>query len=485
VSMTTQMPMHLRSHHVRNLLIASATIFLILLLVAGSIALTVRGATGQTTLTQYLVNDAHSSFNSAETLLTRANVASLTQKWLTGGETRITVQPIVVNGVVYWGSANGIVHAASVSTGAFVWRDALGSTSADTCGGPAWGIAGAAAYTTINGVGAIIIAGGGNVAPGDGHYYLYALNAQSGAQIWKTAIGTAASGDFPWSSPDVYNSSVYYSIASLDDCPLSRGRIDKVNATTGALTGTFYTTPAACLGSGIWSTPSIDDTTGMLYATTGNSPCLGQTGDYSESIVEVNTTTMVAVTSWQVPAAQRVADSDFGTTATLFTATINSVVTPMLGAGNKNGWYYALNRTNIAAGPVWEDQVAIGGPGPTAGQGTVSSSAFNGPALYVAGGNTTIGDVSCTGSLRQINPATGQFWWQDCLAAVPLGAVTMTPGVVYLNYGTSLGIFNSATGATLLTFSDPLAAHLWGVAAPVNGQVFDGDTKGTLYALGL
>ncbi len=55
---------------------------------------------------------------------------------------------------------------------------------------------------------------------------------------------------------------------------------------------------------------------------------------------------------WQVPRDQQNGDSDFGTTLTLFQETINGVSTNMVVAANKDGIYYAFDRSNIGAGPV-------------------------------------------------------------------------------------------------------------------------------------
>src|SRR5205814_10589746 len=62
----------------------------------------------------------------------------------------------------------------------------------------------------------------------------------------------------------------------------------------------------------------------------------------------------------------------------------------------------ALDRANIANGPVWRAQIAVGGSCPECGQGSISSNAWDGSRLYVAGGNTTINGNTCKGSLRAL-----------------------------------------------------------------------------------
>ena len=53
---------------------------------------------------------------------------------------------------------------------------------------------------------------------------------------------------------------------------------------------------------------------------------------------------------------------------------------------NKNGILYTFNRNNLAAGPVWQKQIAIGGDCPTCGDGTIASGIFANGTLYYAGG---------------------------------------------------------------------------------------------------
>src|SRR5205807_373687 len=113
------------------------------------------------------------------------------------------------------------------------------------------------------------------------------------------------------------------------------------------------------------------------------------------------------IDSWEVPVSQQTADSDFGATPTLFTATVGGKTTYMVGAVNKNGRYYALDRTNLAAGPLWTAPISTG-------QVNISSSAWDGTSLYVAGQKTVIGGVNCLSSVRALNPATGSFTWQAC-----------------------------------------------------------------------
>ena len=101
----------------------------------------------------------------------------------------------------------------------------------------------------------------------------------------------------------------------------------------------------------------------------------------ADALVALRTSDLSLVGSWQVPVSQQVTDGDFGTAPTLFQATIGGVVHQMVGLINKNGIYYAFDRTNISAGPVWQDQLAA----PPLGDGignNISSSEWDGTYAF-------------------------------------------------------------------------------------------------------
>jgi hypothetical protein len=81
----------------------------------------------------------------------------------------------------------------------------------------------------------------------------------------------------------------------------------------------------------------------------------------------------------------------------------------LIGVANKNGVYYVLDRTNLGAGPIWQRTISGSGEDPTAGEGSISPSAFDGSSLYIAGGSITVNGVLCGGTLRSLDAATGQL----------------------------------------------------------------------------
>jgi outer membrane protein assembly factor BamB len=166
---------------------------------------------------------------------------------------------------------------------------------------------------------------------------------------------------------------------------------------------------------------------------------------------------------------------------------INGVSHQLVGAENKDGKYYVLDRANIGKGPIWQATIAVSGECPQCGQGGISPSAWDGKTLYVGGGNTTINGSSCQGSLRALNPATGAFRWQYCMTSGPaLGAVTAVPGVVMVGQGTYLTVLATSSGALLYSHQVTTSGgQFYGAASVSNGVIYIGHADGKLYAFGL
>lgn len=438
-------------------------------------------AGGVSDWTTYLYGPDRSGFNSAETAINPASAGGLKQLWSLSEGTIINTQPVVANGRIYWGSWDGIEHATNLN-GTPAWATNLGTVTSASCGGASLGISSSStiATVTINGTPTSVdFVGGGNAQ-------FYALNAATGAVIWHTLVG-AVPNNVIWASPLFYNGSVYISTASLCDNPLTQGQVFRMDAATGTIQNTFNVVPTGCGGGGIWGSETLDPSNGTLYFVTGTISSCSPAETMAYAIVQVNAANLSLMGSWQVPAAQLGPDSDFGSTPTLFTATIGGTVHRMLGAANKNGIYYAFDEANISKGPVWEDMIAQGGPGPEAGDGSISPSAWDGTVLYVGGGRTTINGQNCQGGLRALNPATGAVIWAQCMTDGPvMGSVTIVPGVVAVAEGTALWLMATSDGHTLFkTWDSSTNSKYYAGPAISNGVVYTANKDGKLFAYGL
>jgi hypothetical protein len=453
------------------------------LTVAGSAVVLLAPARSGMTATQvswptYLNTTSRPGFDSGETSLTPATVSAMKIHWSTDAAGAVSAEPVEANGSVYWGSWDGY-EDASTASGTPEWKTYLGVTSDSNCRPATAGVASSATVRTVT--------VGGVATPvdfvGGGNGYFYALNADTGAVIWKRFLGSSPS-HFLWSSPLVYNGSVYEGVASFGDCPLVRGRVVKMNASTGAIQASFYTAPSGCIGAGVWGSLTLDPVSKNIYLGTGNAGSCGSTEPLAVAILELSPS-LSLLGHWQIPSSQHGPDSDFGSTPTIFTGTINGTSTPMVGLQNKNGVYYAFRRSSVSTGPVWKTRIAVAGECPECGHGDIPPSAWDGSQLYVAGGNTTIGGVKCQGSLQALSPS-GHLIWQKCIQSGPvLGAVTAVPGVAFLGAGTTFTAVSTRTGGTLFSYQDTNAgSDFWGPASIANGVAYIGNQDGTLYAFG-
>ena len=424
----------------------------------------------------------HSGFDGNETTITPSSVSNLHEHWhfTTGGP--ISTQPIEVNGKVFYGSWDGNEYATDLN-GNKLWSQYLGQTNDTHCNPTEAGVASTATIATItlNGTKtSVLFVGGGNAN-------FYALNAQTGAILWQTPLGSSPSPDtFLWSSPNYYRGSVYMGVSSFGDCPLVQGQMVQLNATTGSIEHVFDTVPNGCTGAGVWGSPTLDTVAGVLYFGTGNAGSCSQSESYGDTVIELHLSDLSLVNSWTIPTSQQVHDSDFGSTAVLFKATINSTVTNLVGILNKNGYFYALPRSNMSSGPVWEVQVGNGGDCPQCGSGNISPPTWNGYHLFIGSGNTTINGTSCNGSVRAVNPANGQFIWQDCFTnGHVLAAISGVPGVIFVPVGQTLQAIATSNGSILSTLTDSASGSLfYGAASVSGGIVYIGNMDGLLHAYG-
>ena len=417
----------------------------------------------------FLANGQRNGAGAGETMLTTANASQLVSKWTykTGGV--IAASPTVVGGVVYVGSWDGYEYALDAATGALKWKTFLGITTGQSgCSPQRLGISSAAAVT------------GGVVYVGGGDSYWYALDAASGNVLWRVFTGdnSATSGHYNWASPLLYNGYAYVGVASLGDCPLVQGQLLQVSLSTHQLVNTFNVVPTGQVGGGIWTSPSVDPVTNTIFVTTGTIANPQQV--LAQAILAIDASSLTLKDSWQLPANVAVNDSDWGTTPTLFSDAAGNL---LVAAINKNGFAYVLKRTNLAAGPVWQQQLAVGGICPTCGDGSVSSGAFANGTLFLAGGNTTIGATGYPGTVRALDPGTGAVKWQHGAAKPVVPALAYANGLVLDAAGPNLEVLNAADGTVL--FSYKTGGTLYAAPSVSNGMIFTGGTDGNVDAFGL
>ena len=272
---------------------------------ATSTAFNITNGTTSTDWTTYLQGLDRTDF-APDSGLNPTSAANLHLAWQasdsgsSGLDHGVFSQPIVSNGLVYWGSSDGY-ERANDTNGNPIWQTFLGHTVAPQCTEPSsFGIASTGTVTSDVPVGtatSVLYVGGGDSK-------VYALNAATGAVLWSYDVG-GNPNTFIWSSPAVFGNSVYIDVSSFGDCPLVQGKLLQLNRTTGALENTFDTVPNGCTGGGVWGSPTIDAAAGTIYFDTGNGGDCTSGEPLAPALIEVKAADLSLVGSWGVPPAQQ------------------------------------------------------------------------------------------------------------------------------------------------------------------------------------
>jgi outer membrane protein assembly factor BamB len=421
-----------------------------------ALALALAGSAQPATLADwpaYLNGVSHRSFTTSDTI-TPANVGTLHRVWhfkpppsTMAGQPppQIFASPTVVGGRVYVGFNNGVFYALNLATGAKVWERFLGFVPHLTCT--------ARGFTSTATVMPDPVAGVLTVYVNAGDGYLYALDAGTGATIWRSLVApnsTTVNGYYNWTSPAVANGKIYVGLSSECDDPFVPGGVKAFDQHTGGLLATHWTMPSGNVGGGVWSSIGVGSD-GEVYATTGSTNPKPYPQGESYSILQLNGSTLAEDGIWTVPGTDLGVDSDFGASPTLFSATIGGVSADLVSACNKNGRLYAWRAANVTAGPVWTARINTAKVGPC-----FASAIWNGSSLYQAGNTTVIGGVSQRGSISKLNPASGSFVWRTPLPGSVFGSPALNgAGVIAVatfdGLSTANGTYfvNAATGAVL------------------------------------
>jgi hypothetical protein len=408
-------------------------------------------------------------------LLSVSRSSDLMVKWAfdTGGPVATSVS--IVGTTAYVGSWTGYEYAVNTTTGKKIWRSPnLGITTAPNCDPAKNGITSSA--DVYNGV--LYVGGGGP--------YWYALKASTGAILWRifTGSNTPTSGHYNWSSPLIYRGYAYIGIASNCDEPLVQGHLMQVSLATHKLVHNYNFVPDGEVGGGVWTSPTLDSSTNTIFVTTATLNDYTQT--QSQAIVALNASNLAYKGSWQLPFDAAVSDSDWGTTPTL---TTDSQGARLVSAANKNGILYTWLRSDLEQGkidthaPLWQYHVAIGGPSPTEGQGTIASGAFAHGVLYYAGGEQVLNGHGSGGTISAHNPGTGATLWTRQTQGPIFGAPAYVNGMVAYGEGDTFEVVNAANGHLLYSYQ--LSAPIYGAVSVARSQFYVGDTNSKVYAFGL
>ncbi len=470
--------------------------------------------------TKYQHDLANSGANPDETTITTANAATLVQKWDFQVRTKsdqphyVTAEPTVADDLVYIGAWNGVMYALHADDGSVAWQFDTADPHPEQRGN----------LQGIQSSAAVLADGRVYFGAADGN--IYCLSGK-GKLIWKTSLGNpdqtgpGAEGAHAWSSPAIIDGKVFVGRASHEDAPCIRGRFYALDQDTGAILwqqnivpekvcdnapATICTTDAECpggscvankvctkqatqfctsdadcdgnitgnfcadsKGGAITSSAAIDASRNHVYITTGDCLQQGAIGD-AESIMAFAMDTGARLWANRANPIGETSDFDYISSPSVFTATDGVTTRDLVGAGNKNGAFYAVDRDTGAL--VWSTAVV---PGSVIG-GYIGSHA-------VAGGQIFSGTFSGPPYVHALNAFDGTFGplSNSSSDARTFAAATYANGVVF-NGSQVISFFSSgqnrlrgydaSTGAQVLDIAMP--GGVASGAAIVDGTVYVG-----------
>src|ERR1700733_3678148 len=298
---------------------------------------------------------SNSRFQSIDQI-TPANVSQLKEAWVfhtgTGGPTKaMEMTPLVVNGVMYVTDGVDDVFALNPTTGKQIWKyTAFDTPTVSALLNPSGRINRGVAY------------GQGLVFIGRLDATLVALNAKTGAVVWKTTVDpTINPYAYLTAAPQFINASngaggtVPEVLIGVSSDAGARCHVDAYSPTTGKLLWRFYTTDPATYagnsvqvgGGAVWNTPTFDPTLNMVYFDVANPNAQYNAVDraganlYTDSMVALDATSgelqwffqMIHHDLWDFDAAQP---------TMLFT--VNGV--PAIEGSTKAGYNFILDRAS-------------------------------------------------------------------------------------------------------------------------------------------
>jgi polyvinyl alcohol dehydrogenase (cytochrome) len=341
------------------------------------------------------------------TQINPSTAASLKLVWSYATQGDISATPTVEPGGLYVPDWAGMIYKLNPATGGLIWSHPLSYYT---------GLPGQARTSPAIGPSVIVVGDQQAHPTGTTGARVVGINKSTGALAWVTIVDSDPYAEV-MGSPVIYGNLVYVGTASWDEGeagsnanydPTFRGSMTAININTGAIVWKFYTVPSGYTGGPVpGSSPVVFTANGSneLIFGTGNNysvpssiePCIKAAGsntsaqvacldpaDYVDSLVAVNLSTGALIWSRRMSGADAWTegcyygylncpspagnDTDFASAPNLswvpnFTGVSDdrggTSANYILGAGQKNSIYWALNPLN--GGLYWSTNIGVGG----------------------------------------------------------------------------------------------------------------------------
>ena len=386
--------------------------------------------------------------------ITAATVSQLRPLWRFTAGGPVTGTPAVADGVVFIGSYDGTLYALDAGTGKPHWQYATGAQAFERDMKVPLGISGSAAIT------------GDLVIVGDANAVIHAVDRATGALVWRTSVEGAPNASI-WSSPVIWQETVYVGVASVAKEAGFRGSIVALDRATGAIRWQTYMTPEGIDGAGVFAVPAIDTDRRLLFAATQNA-YTSRPAPYGHVISMVALDADTGAIRWSFAAppndGQTSPTADVGISASpgLVTVEIDGVARDLVVEGQKSGTLWALDRETGEL--VW--QSTISPPGPLGGmEGT---AAISPDGIVVPATRWLAWDAPAAGLVSGVDPVDGRVRWSIDLDRPAAAAATIVNDIAL--FATLDGLLHAVTvrdGRSVATFDLGLSAN--------GGVAFAGD----------
>lgn len=451
-----------------------------------------------------------------ETTINASNVKNLTMKWSFTTGDNVSATPTVANNVVYFPDWSGRIYAVTADTGKQIWSHLISDYD---------GVSGSMSRVSPLVLGDRLIIGDNMINQSAQHNgaSIIAVDTATGAKVWSTKVDNHPAS---WitAPPVTFNNVIYVGVSSNEEtlsavpgyaCCSFRGSMVALNAQTGAILWKTYTVPDnmgatnAYSGGAIWQPAAIDTTRGLLYVGSGNNYTVPASvaaceaaalqsksttsctpaDDHIDSAMALDLTTgaikwsdkMNTYDAWTIAclslppgvACPSPAGTDFD-----FPGSGPNLLGNIVGFGQKSGIYWALDP---ATGTIlWKTMV---GPGDFFG-GIQWGTASDGTNIYVPITDFTHvnyqlqpnGPLVSWGSWGALNAQTGKILWQTPdpqVGALDAGAASVANGVVYVGSISGLMAALDASSGKILWSFNSVGSVMDGPAI-VNGTVYWG-----------
>src|SRR5579872_3709500 len=300
----------------------------------------------------YLQN-AQRQNSSADGLSFTGRTLELKESWSFKAGGPINAAPLVTDRVAYVPSYDGYVYAIDLSSHQVLWKQFLGTQTSWL--GPSGVASPPELAADLGPHGAILVGGGGHLTPSESHLYYFALDAQTGDVLWKTAIGSAAY-DSVFDAALYLHGRVYIGIAGSGynwntAAPPRRGIFYELEGKTGKILHKLVLSAPRFAGAAVWGSAAASPDGKTVFIPTGDGTIRAQ--HLTEAIVAVRASDLKVLDHWQAPEALQAGDDDFGASVVLYRDGKRTLV----GSVIKTGRFYAFQTGRLKKGPVWSRQL--------------------------------------------------------------------------------------------------------------------------------